>query len=143
LYYRIVALRSIKKPDGTTQWAPSQPSKLLLTTMIDTVNPESPEITATSTAPSPAVVSNVILSWHPTAYNGKYYLEKMTATGTWQTIYTFASNATITVNLQQTTLASADLPKQAPNGRPLFHRFRVRAENSSGLFSLVDRVLTL
>ncbi|MGH7486523.1 MAG: hypothetical protein ACREMY_13130, partial [bacterium] len=107
MYYRIVALRKVKKADGGTDWAPSQPSKLLLTTMIDTVNPPAPEVTYTSDGLSgtPAVMTNVALSWQPTAYNGTYYLEKMTSSGVWRSIYQISTNAAVTVNLAATDLA--------------------------------------
>lgn len=64
LFYRIVAQRKVKNPDGGTDWAPSQPSKLLLTAVIDTINPEAPEITFMSNglSGSPATLTGVNLS---------------------------------------------------------------------------------
>jgi hypothetical protein len=146
LFYRIVALRKVRRADGGTDWAPSQPSKALLTTMIDTVNPEAPEITAASNgvSGSPAVMTGVTLSWAPTAYNGTYYLDRMTSVGSWQNIYQLKTNQNVSVNLAATDLATNVLPKENPDdGRPIFNRFRVRAANSSGLFNLTDKVLTL
>ena len=35
------------------------------------------------------------------------------------------------------------LLSNADDGRPVYNRFRVRVENSSGLFSLTDKVLVL
>ena len=43
LFYRIVALRKVSNPNGGIDWAPSQPSKLLLTTVPDTINPQAPD----------------------------------------------------------------------------------------------------
>ena len=146
LFYRIVALRKIKSPDGATDWAPSQPSKLLLTTVIDTVNPEAPEITFTHTglAGTPATLANVVLSWPATVYNGTYYLDKMNAVGNWVTIYRVKTNNNVTVNLAATELGTNVLPKENPDeDSPVYNHFRVRAENSSGLFSLKDKVLIL
>lgn len=146
LFYRLVALRKVKKPDGGTDWAPSQPSKVLLTAMIDPINPEAPEISFTSDglSGSPAALTGVILSWPPTAYNGTYYLDKMSGAGNWQTIHRIKTNQGATVNLAATDLGTNVLPKEsADEGRPVYHRFRVRVENSSGLFSRNDRVLTL
>ena len=146
LFYCIVAQRKVKNPDGGTEWAPSQPSKLLLTTVIDTVNPEAPEITFTSNglSGSPATLTGVNLSWPTTVYNGIYYLDKMNAAGNWVTIYRIRTNSTITVNLAATDLGTDALPKEnADEGRPVYNRFRVRVENSSGLFSLTDKVLVL
>jgi hypothetical protein len=146
LFYRLVALRQVKRPDGGTNWVPSQASKVLLTTMIDTINPDPPQISFVSAGLSgtPAVLSGVALTWSPTAYNGSYYLDKMGATGNWRTIHRIRTNLATTVDLAATELGTNVLPKEDPDdGRPIYHRFRVRAENSSGLFSLTENVLTL
>jgi hypothetical protein len=39
LFYRIVALREVKNPNGGTDWVPSQPSKVLLTAVPNTTDP--------------------------------------------------------------------------------------------------------
>jgi hypothetical protein len=146
LFYRLIALRKVRKADGGTDWAPSHASKALLTTMIDIVNPEAPEITAASNgvSGSPAVMTGVSLSWPATVWNGTYYLDRMTSVGTWQNIYKLKTNQAVSVNLAATDLATNILPKESPDdGRPLFSRFRVGVENSSGLFNLADKVLTL
>lgn len=146
LFYRIVALREVKNRDGAAAWVPSQPSKLLLTTMIDSVNPEAPDITSAPDSPSgsPAALSGVVLSWPATVYNGTYYLDKMNGSGNWVTIYQVKTNDDMTIDLAATDLGTNVLPKQnADEGRPLYHRFRVRVENSSGLFNLGDKMLTL
>lgn len=146
LYYRIVAQRKVNSPEGGSDWAPSQPSKLLLTAVPDPINPEAPVITFTSTGPSgsPATLSGVRLSWSPTVYNGTYYLEKMNATGNWVTIYRIKTNDNVTVDLAATDLGTNVLPKENESeDASMYHRFRVTTENSSGLFNLTARVLTL
>jgi hypothetical protein len=146
LFYRIVALRKVNNPDGGSDWAPSQPSKLLLTAVPDTINPEAPEITFTSNgiAGIPAAMSGVNLSWSPTVHNGTYYLDKMNATGNWVTVYRVKTNENVTIDLAATTLGTNVLPKQTEDdGASVYHRFRVMTENSSGLFSLSDKVLIL
>jgi hypothetical protein len=146
LFYRLVALRKVRKPGGGTDWVPSQPSKVLLTTMIDTINPEAPEITFISggLSGSPAVLSGVVLSWPTTVYNGTYYLDKMSSAGNWLTIYRLKTNQGVTVDLAATDLGTNVLPKEnADEDLPVYNRFRVRVENSSGLFSLNDKVLTV
>lgn len=146
LFYRIVALRKVKNPNGGTDWVPSQPSKLLLTTVIDTINPEAPEITFASDglSGSPAALTGVILSWPTTVYNGTYYLDKMNAAGNWVTIYRVKTNDSVAVDLAATEMGTNVLPKEnSEEGRPVYNWFRVRVENSTGLFSLTDKVLTL
>jgi hypothetical protein len=144
LFYRLVASRRIKTPTGS-DWAPSQPSKLLLTTVLDAINPEPPELTYTSDGLSgaPAVLTNVALSWPTGVHNGTYYLDVMTPAGTWRTIHTVPSNGVVNVNLATTELHTGTLPKADDSGRTLYTRFRVRVMNSSGLFNLTDRVLTI
>jgi len=147
LFYRIVALRQVKNPAGGIDWAPSQPSKVLLTAVPDSINPDAPSITFTSNplSGSPAVLTGVSLSWSSTVYNGTYYLEKTNHRGHWLTIYRVkTNNLAISVNLAATDLGTDTLPKEATvGGPPIISRFRVRVENSSGLFSLIDKVLTI
>jgi len=145
LFYRIIALRRVRNPDGDTEWAPSQPSKLLLTAMIDSVNPEAPEIsfTYTSIAGTPLEISGVALSWPVTVYNGTYYLEKMNSDGNWGPIHQIRTNSNVTIDLADTDLGTNVLPKENADGAELYNRFRVRVENSSGLFNLANKVLTI
>lgn len=146
LFYRIVALRRITNPEGHTEWAPSLPSKLLLTTVVDTLNPDAPDIGFTSggLSGSPAVLTDVVLSWPATVHNGTYYLEKMNNVGDWVTIYRMKTNSDVVVNLAATDLGTDILPKEnEDDARPIYNRFRVRVENSSGLFNLQDKVLTI
>jgi len=146
LFYRIVALRKVSNPNGAIDWAPSQPSKLLLTTVPDTINPQAPELTFRSNAlsGSPAALTGVVLTWAPTVHNGTYHLDKMSSAGNWTRIYHNKTNNTVTVDLAATDLGSNILAKETEDGdASVYHRFRVNAENSAGLFSLTDRVLVI
>ena len=146
LFYRIVALRKVSNPNGGINWAPSQPSKLLLTTVPDTVNPQAPELMFTSNAlsGSPAALSGVVLTWNPTVHNGTYHLDKMGSAGNWTRIYHIKTNDPVTVDLAATDLGTNILAKETEDGdASVYHRFRVIAENSSGLFNLTDRVLVI
>lgn len=68
----------------------------------------------------------------------------MNGTGNWVGIYRIKTNDNVTVDLAATELGSNVLPKETEDGdAPVYHRFRVVAENSSGLFSLTDKVLIL
>jgi hypothetical protein len=145
LFYRIVALRKVANPNGGFEWAPSQPSKVLLTTVPDTVNPSAPQITYTSSplSGSPVALSGLVFSWVPTVHNGTYRLDKMNAAGSWIRIYQVKTNNNVAIDLAATDLGSNTLLKETEEGDPLYHRFRVVAENSSGLFSLTDQVLVI
>lgn len=146
LYYRLVALRKIIDRDGSVSWVPSPPSKPILTTVADTVNPDAPVISVVhdGIAGDPPALINVTLSWLPTTHNGTYYLDKMTASGRWENIHCEASNSAMTIKLSDLRV---NLPKEleaevsAGNAKQFIHRFRVRVQNSSGLVNLSDRVL--
>ncbi|MEM9823133.1 MAG: hypothetical protein AAF985_18785, partial [Bacteroidota bacterium] len=146
LFYRIIGLREVKNAQGDVEWAPSLPSKLLMTAIIDTENPPAPQLRFTSDLPSgnPSTVANVIIEWDTTVYNGTYYLEKMNDRGHWNTVYIIKSNnATISVDLSATDLGSNILPKANDDDEIIYNRFRVRVENSSGLFSLEEKILRI
>jgi hypothetical protein len=147
LFYRLVALRRVKNPAGGTEWAPSQPSKVLLTAIPDVVPPEAPNIGFTANGPSgtPSTLTDVTLSWPATAYNGTYYLDKMNPAGDWITIFQIKPAAgPVVVDLAQTDLGTNVLAKEdSITGNPLFHHFRVRVQNSSSLFNVVEKVLTV
>ncbi len=146
LYYRIVALREVKNAAGVSEWVPSQPSKLLMTAMIDTEYPPVPQprFTSDPVGGNPATVSNVVIEWDTTVYNGTYYLEKMNNSGNWNTIHIVKSNApVISIDLSTIDLGTNSLPKESEDGWVVYNRFRVRVENSSGLFGLEEKVLTI
>ncbi|MDJ0835792.1 MAG: hypothetical protein QNK37_04700 [Acidobacteriota bacterium] len=146
IYYRFVGLRRVRDDRDKVIWVPSQPSKLLLTTVVDSINPEPPGLSyhADPISGSPAVIDNVVLQWAPTAYNGTYFLEKMTSIGTWQKIADVRSNdPLISVNLAATELGSGTLAKETDDGDVRYHRFRVKVENASGLFNLTYLELTI
>lgn len=147
VYYRIIARREVKNAQGQTEWAPSKPSKLILTMVADVLNPEAPAIrySASPIGGNPAQISGVTLEWNTTTYNGTYYLEKMNHSGVWNTIYTVQSNAATVppLDLATTDLLTNILIKEGESGRPRYHLFRVRVENSSGLFNLVEKELVI
>jgi hypothetical protein len=153
LFYRIVALREVANEFSpqppllpVLEYFPSKPSNIVLTNIVDNINPPAPQISYTSgvqTGP-PLTLTNVVLSWPKTAHNAKYYLYKMNSTGNWVKIYEAASNsATISVALQNTDWNSPDLVKEDADGNTIYHRFRVQVENSSGLLNLTENELTV
>ncbi|MBK9477681.1 MAG: hypothetical protein IPO70_11140 [Bacteroidetes bacterium] len=152
IYYRIVALRELDDVADATLLdpgmmlvkLPSKPSEVVITSVVDTINPEAPEISFTPALSNPPVtLIDVNLSWPSTCYNGKYYLYKMTNNGNWQKIYEVKSNAaTISVDLIDTSLQIADLVK-TEGGNTIYHRFRVQVENSSGLLNITQNEITI
>ncbi|PHR48047.1 MAG: hypothetical protein COA32_05840 [Fluviicola sp.] len=147
LFYRIVAQRLIKNEDNQDELVPSKPSNVVLTNVVDNVNPEAPVLSFTSDPPTtstPITLNNVALSWQPTCYNGTYYLYVMTSSGNWQKIYQIKSNdPTISVDLVDTDLQDGSIVKQDEDGNTIYKRFRVQVENSSGLLNLTENELTI
>lgn len=145
LFYRVVALREILNEDSQPELVPSQASNTVLTSVIDVNNPESPDISHSigSITNGPDQYHNVQLTWNKTTHNGKYYLYKMSNSGSWKLIYEIATNdPTISYppagNFNSPNDATALLDKEDIDNNPIFHRFMVRAENASGLLSIED-----
>ncbi|MCO5259723.1 MAG: hypothetical protein M9916_06230 [Crocinitomicaceae bacterium] len=152
LFYRIVALREIVNENDLTEYIPSKPSNVVLTNIVDSINPPAPVLRSINGNTTSSELEDVILQWKPTCYNGTYSLEKMNDSGNWDVIYTVKSNESILqyppldendqpdfTNFPQTAL----LPRYDEDENPIYHRFRVEVENSSGLFNLDEYELTL
>lgn len=143
VYYRIVALREIINENNEQEFVPSEPSNTALASIIDVNNPDAPQLSYTGT-PSGSQILDVHLIWDKTVHNGIYYLHKMNQYGNWVKIHQLESNAvTLDVNLADTSLGSNTLEKEYANGDPVYHHFKIVAENASGLLSLDERVLTI
>lgn len=153
LYYRLVALREITNEQDQLEMVPSKPSEMLLTNVIDVINPEAPQITPTiggtitNTNGQVTALTNVSLSWPQTVYNGTYYLYKMNSKGNWEKLWSKKTNSaqvSFPENGDFTTWPqTANLSKLDDEGNVIYHRFKVSVENASGLFNLEDEELVL
>ncbi|KRD06313.1 hypothetical protein ASE21_19270 [Flavobacterium sp. Root901] len=155
LFYRITVSREIEyaDPSSTTlnpivniDYVPSQPSKITAVIIPDNVSPESPvlEASGTETGTNGEILKPVIFSWEKTVHNGKYHLYKMNNQGNWEKIQEKASNAIIVnLPLQETKLATDELVIKNQDGERIYHHFKVISENSSGMFSSEEKILTL
>ncbi len=146
LYYRLVAVRTVKTEiidvnEGIykTEDVPSYPSSLILANIIDVNNPPAPELSYTVGEDSTEdVLENVVIEWPPTAYNGTYYLYQMNNSGNWTELYRIKTN-TDTVQYE----LPDSLSKTDEDGENIYYRFKVTVENSSGLFSIEEKILTI
>lgn len=150
LFYCLTVSRQIKyiDKDGATiiDYAPSEASKVVLTNVVENYSPESPIIQYYSEPlESPDVDLNYItLCWNKTAYKGKYHLYKMNTQGNWVKIHEVISNeATVYVHLEETELNNDSLRVLSDNGSRLYHHFKVIAENTSGMLSTKENILTI
>jgi hypothetical protein len=150
LYYRLVFVRKVDYKDmndlGDILWIPSISSKLCLSNIMDSVNPEPPVITFTKIQSSGNEFSNIVLSWHKTTYKGKYFLFKMSSSGQWSKIKTIDNQqniALVSVPLLQTDLLSDKLTVINDDNENIYHHFKVGVESTSGLLNLYDKILTI
>lgn len=138
LFYRVIALREILNEGEEAEYVPSQPSKTVMASVVDVVNPLAPTLTADIGANNGTSIDEVTLTWNRTAYNGTYYLYKMTETGNWFKIYETTSNeATMEYLLPEPLLKLND------GGIPIYHRFKVDVLNASGLLNLEENPLVI
>lgn len=149
LFYRVSVAREVEYADATgqviTEFAPSQASKIVATMMVEVANPPAPTLSYYSEPiTNEGVLQEVTLSFEKTCYKGKYHLYQMNAQGNWKKIHELASNdAVIYLPLHETDLNEANLTVRDENDNPIYHHFKMMAENTSGMFSTVDKILTL
>jgi hypothetical protein len=147
IFYRVVALREIVNERDEIELIPSLPSGLARASVIDVQNPIAPPLVFSSDPPTmsfPVQLPNVVLSWRRTAYNATYRLYKQGSSGNWNKIHQVKTNADpVIVPLASTDLATGVLLKQNSDGEAMQHRFKVEVENTSGMFSLNEAVLSV
>ncbi|MDH7911368.1 Ig-like domain-containing protein [Winogradskyella sp. SYSU M77433] len=149
LFYRVTVARKVEYTDKddniVTEYAPSKASKLVATLMVEVKNPLAPIADYYSEPITlEGVLGEVTLHWNKTCYMGKYHIYKMNIQGNWVKIYEVkTNNEDIYVPLHLTDLNSADLVVLNEDGDPLYHHFKVIAENTSGMFSTEENILTI
>ncbi|PTX62353.1 surface protein [Kordia periserrulae] len=156
LYYRVTALRKIQYVDGSnivkdnhpqvTEYVPSEPSKLLISSIVENANPDAPslEYNFDTDSDDNSLLHNIILKWDKKVHNGKYYLYKMNSQGNWFRIHVLISNAdSIQLLLTDTSLQSGTLSTKNAEGDSKYHHFKVMSENSAGMMSTEEKILTI
>lgn len=182
LFYRITVSRKVEYNDGDdviNEYAPSLPSKILATTIMDGYSPESPVVSYHS---EPLIdgeteLNYITLNWNETAYKGNYHLYKMNSQGNWVEIarvladrlentkyHVFNTNnlndenptnawvessiidsvnKSIYLQLDLTNINDSSLTVLSEDGSKLYHHFKVIAENTSGMLSSKENILTI
>ncbi len=149
LFYKIVVQREVTYEDKTgmevTKYAPSEASKITMTNIVESSNPDAPDLEYYST---PLNVANeldtVTLSWNKTVHNGTYAIHKMNASGNWESIHEIQSNdAVVQVPLVDTSLASNLLTVEDTDGNAIYHHFKIVATNFAGMISREEKILTI
>jgi hypothetical protein len=149
LFYRLTVSRKVEYADSNgnivTEYAPSQPSKLVATVIVEASNPPAPVLGYVSEPlDAQQEFHSVMLRWEKTTYNGRYLVYKMMPTGNWLKIHELTSNApVIYLPLENTSLASSTLAIEDADGNPVYHKFKVVAENSAGMQSVDENILVI
>jgi hypothetical protein len=149
LFYRLTVSRKIEyaDKDGNVliEYAPSQASKLAASMIVESSNPPSPVLTYTSNPVGlDGLLHNVVINWNKTGYKCKYHLYKMNSAGNWVKIHELTSNSpVISLPLSATDLQSGTLTIFNTDGTVMYHHFKVVAENTAGMLSIEENILTI
>lgn len=149
LFYNLVALRQVKYNDRdgnlVTEYQPSEPSKLTVTNIIETYNPETPQLSYESSPVNAAgKLENVVLTWEKKVHNGKYHLYRKNEKGVWIKIHTLQDNGQeLRLSLADTELESGTLATLNAAGEMIYHVFKMVAENFAGMLSKEEKILSI
>ena len=154
LYYKVTVETEIEysepdfsgsNPSVVIDYAPSEASKLMVTTITENVLPSSPELSYTAfPIANQNILTDVKFSWKKQAYKAKYHLYKMNSQGNWVELTVIQSNDDIiVVYLDETDWQSDVLKTLDDDGNPLYHHFKVLTENTAGMMSVEENILTI
>ena len=153
-------------------YTPSEASKMVLTNIVENYSPESPIATYTSEPiTEDGDLHFVNLFWNETVYKGNYHVYKMNSQGNWvaigrvlsdrikkgryhvqqidlqgnwnETAVISSVNETIYLSLELTNLNTYTLSTQSQEGTTIYHHFKVIAENTAGMFSTKENLLSI
>ncbi|SDE67163.1 hypothetical protein SAMN05216464_108161 [Mucilaginibacter pineti] len=129
VYYRLVFIRQIINELEQEENILSQGSEVIAVNLIDIFNPDAPDLSYNTALHQ--------LQWQATANKGKYFLYQQNSKGNWQLVYQQENPDNIVMNFPIV------LPGPDEDGNPVYSRFKVKAQNASGLFSLSDKEFTI
>lgn len=149
LYYRVTVSKKVEyenaNQDITVEYSPSQASKIVASLIVENTTPSSPVLKFKSTAPDVNnKIHSVSLKWFKTVYKAKYHIYKMNNQGNWHNIYQIQTNDNeIVLSLAETNLQSDSLKLIDNEGSPIYHHFKVITENTAGMLSTNENILTI
>lgn len=141
LYYRAVVYRRIINEAGAVEYAPSQPSRVLMANIIDSRNPEAPELHYEPLVISGGEIQNLTLTWAPPPTGQRYYLYRQTSGGNWVKLKEYGPDDPGTYVWATENPENPTLPAETEDGDTIYYRFRMDVKNASGLMNLEHRVL--
>jgi hypothetical protein len=149
LFYVLTVSRAVEYHDRNgvlvSDLAPSDPSKMVLTNIVENYNPDPPKLQYYATPVNGSgELEQVTLAWDKKVHNGKYHLCRRNAAGNWIEIEVVQDNSTrVVVALASTALGSGTLPVRDGGGNPIYHHFKVISENFAGMTSRPEEILTM
>lgn len=152
-------------------YAPSEASKVVLTNIVENYSPESPVLQYYSEPINVSGdLNHITLFWDENVYKGNYHLYKMNSQGNWVEIAQIISDkldkeqfiinntdstgiwferARIKIfegkfylHLELTNLNTNFLKTKSEDGSSIYHHFKVIAENTSGMFSSKENIVS-
>jgi hypothetical protein len=141
LFYRLACVRVVAYQDAAgnpmTASATSEPTRILLASLLDIVNPEPPVPALSLVSITSSGDKLLRMTWDKTVHNGTYYVSRLGPSGNWMRLGSLQSNAPSVI---------FDLPDALPvddeDGNLIYYHLRVEAENCSGLLNLVNAPIT-
>lgn len=134
LYYKLVGVRKINYVDVDNTLRSidvfSEPTKTLLTNVIDSQNPDAPVLTAENHVVVADIITQIEFSWSKTCFDGKYRLYFMNSNNAWENIHEIRTN-----DESQLTFVY-DCSLEPGNN----YHFKVDVENTSGLINQSSRI---
>lgn len=133
LYYKLVGVRQINyidvdnSPKNIAVF--SEPTKTLLTNVVDLQRPESPTVAAQSQIVVDGIIQQIVFSWNKNCYNGSYRLYFMNNNNVWVKIYEIQTNDESKLNFEY----NCNLETENSSGETLYYKFKVDVENTSGI----------
>lgn len=149
LFYVLTVSRAVKYLDRNgavvEDLVPSQPSKMILTNIVESYNPDAPKLDYYATAVNGnGELEQVTLAWNKKVHNGKYHVFKRNPAGNWLEISLVQDNADrLILPLSSSSLGSGTLPVEDADGKPIYHHFKVVSVNFAGMLSQTEEVLTI
>ena len=149
LYYRIsvdkLLTYSVEDQGMVTEYIPSLPSGLMVSTVEDEIVPAAPELYfAYNEAAADPSQLDLRLVWEKVVHNGQYHIYQLNAQGNWIKIHTMSSNdQMVELPFDQTSLTEQEILAINPDSDSIYHHFRVEAENSSGMISEASLQVTI
>jgi len=135
IYYKLRAIRTLDYIDHTnsnkTQKVYSEPTKTLLTNVIDMQRPMAPELTLVNSTQNTIEFTSISLQWKKVCYYGNYKLLYLNSANVWETMLAIKTND----ELDLIYTSTIPLPLFNEDDEKIYHKFKVVAESTSGLIN--------